>query len=135
MSDFNFVSQTNINFVIHQMSFFYSCILSFVILLLSFQNTLVLLDYYLNQERYELLCENQNRPYTQCHGKCLVKKESQKQEKLFQLLKINFNFLPSSQVQIDTQYSHFFYFIVFFVFKKLNVCNGYLTSLLKPPRV
>lgn len=115
------------------MNFFRSFILSSIVFLLSFQGTLFLLDYHLNQEKYEALCENKNRPELECHGKCSLKKETEKQPTLQQVLKIDFNFLPPAEVMLRSENFSVSYITITTTFLNPNLCGGYLTSLLRPP--
>ena len=44
----------------------------------SFQNSLFMVDYAINQDFYEIHCINKAKPSLSCHGKCQLKKESEK---------------------------------------------------------
>lgn len=73
-------------------------ILSLLIFVASFQNSLLLVDYEINRSFYEIHCMNQSRPELECHGKCELSKISENSNSLFRLVQIGFEFhiLPSA---------------------------------------
>ena len=79
---------------------FFLTILSTLIFMASFQNSLILVDYQINRDFYEVHCENKAKPEMDCHGKCQMKKESEKSTSPFKLLKYSFEFniLPNPPV-------------------------------------
>ncbi|MDQ0476725.1 MULTISPECIES: hypothetical protein [Chryseobacterium] len=75
-------------------------IFSFIIFGASFQNSLFMIDYKINQDFYEIHCINKAKPELSCHGKCQMKKESDKSTNPFNLVKyaFEFNILPTAPV-------------------------------------
>lgn len=74
------------------MKSFFLTLLSAIIFMASFQNTLLLVDYKINTAYYELHCVNKSKPEMNCHGKCGMKKESEKSNSPFKLQKYSFDF-------------------------------------------
>lgn len=69
---------------------FWLYILSLLIFGASFQSSLLLVDYQINREFYEIHCANKLKPSLACHGKCqLEKKES---SSLINVVKYSFEF-------------------------------------------
>jgi len=81
------------------MKYFSSFILSFIVFVGSFGSSLVLLDYQINRDFYELHCINKDKPEMNCHGKCQLKKNAENSPEKFQFVKIyyDFVFLPNSE--------------------------------------
>lgn len=75
-------------------------ILSVIIFGASFQNSLFVIDYKINQDFYEIHCINKENPELDCHGKCQIIKESEKTTNPFNLVKyaFEFNILPTAPV-------------------------------------
>ena len=73
-------------------------ILSLIIFGASFQNSLFMIDYTINQDFYEIHCVNKDKPSLKCHGKCQMKIESEKSTNPFNLVKyaFEFNILPTA---------------------------------------
>ncbi|QDP85118.1 hypothetical protein FNJ88_05910 [Chryseobacterium sp. SNU WT5] len=73
-------------------------ILSVIIFGASFQNSLFMIDYKINQDFYEIHCINKSKPQLDCHGKCQMKMESEKSTNPFNLVKYSFEFniLPTA---------------------------------------
>ena len=67
-------------------------ILSTLVFLVSFQNTLILADYYLNRNFYEKHCINTANPELECHGKCEVKKVNENSSAPVQVIRKHFEF-------------------------------------------
>ncbi|GEM_PF-366424 len=83
----------NLNF---QMKRFWLYILSLLIFGASFQSSLLLVDYQINREFYEIHCVNKTKPLLACHGKCQIeKKESSNLVKVVKY-SFEFNILPSA---------------------------------------
>ncbi len=80
-----------------------SILLSFILFLASFQNSLFFIDYQLNKEYYQSFCVNKQRPELLCNGKCVVKKESEKQNSPLSEIKYSFelNILPAASPQVE----------------------------------
>ncbi len=113
-------------------------ILSFIILIASFQNSLLFLDYNINRNFYETHCVNKDKPEMNCHGKCEIKKESEKPTSPFNLVKIGFEFniLPNQEIEIpkpkilwcNLQSNSN-------ITSTFNISEGYLHILPKPPQI
>ena len=75
-------------------------ILSIILFGASFQNSLFMIDYKINQDFYEIHCINKAKPEMDCHGKCQMKMESEKSTNPFNLVKYSFEFniLPTAPV-------------------------------------
>lgn len=84
------------------MKFGLSSILSLIVFLASFQNSLILVDYNINRDYYEALCINKDKPEMLCHGTCQIKKEAQKDPPQNEVVKLSleFNILPIENVKI-----------------------------------
>lgn len=67
-------------------------ILSIIIFGASFQNSLFMIDYKINQEFYEIHCINKEKPEMDCHGKCQVQEEGNQSTNLINLVKYSFDF-------------------------------------------
>lgn len=74
--------------------FFCSFLFSFIILLISSKNAVLLADYSLNRGYYESICENKNRPDMDCHGKCQMQKDAQKESSPINLNQFSLEFYP-----------------------------------------
>ena len=95
-----------------EMKTFFLSILSAIIFLASFQNSLLLIDYKINRNFYEIHCINKAKPEMNCHGKCEMKKESEKTNSPFKVVKsFEFNILPTKALE--------------FSFKKVKVVKEY----------
>lgn len=75
-------------------------LLSIILFGASFQNSLFIIDYAVNRDFYEIHCINKANPEMDCHGKCQVQQESEKNTNPFHLVKYSFEFniLPSAPV-------------------------------------
>ncbi|MBU4538967.1 MAG: hypothetical protein L6264_03830 [Weeksellaceae bacterium] len=99
---------------------FFTYILSIIIFTVSFQNSLLMIDYQINRDFYEIHCINKSKPEMNCHGKCQMKKESDKTTSLVNLVKYSFEFniLPAKPAEFnlntnvicDFQKTDFIYF-------------------------
>ena len=78
-----------------------SILFSIVILGASLQNGLLMFDYKINQNFYEIHCINKAKPEMDCHGKCQAKEESEKSTNPFNLVKYSFEFniLPAKTAE------------------------------------
>ncbi len=70
----------------------FSILFSVIIFAASFQNSLFMIDYQINQDFYEIHCVNKAKPDLECHGKCQLKKESEKSTNPFNQVKYSFEF-------------------------------------------
>lgn len=103
---------------------------------MSFQNSLIWVEYELNRDFYEMHCENKVKPELECHGKCKVKKDAEKSTNITDIVKVNFNLyktkntiflLPNHiQTKITTK-------IV--MFNNLTILNGHVAIFPHPPQV
>jgi len=60
----------------------FSILMTMLFLLVSFQQTLLIVHFKLNQKEIEKeFCVNKAKPQLQCHGKCHLKKDLEKSEK------------------------------------------------------
>ncbi|MBS1548494.1 MAG: hypothetical protein JSS94_01330 [Bacteroidetes bacterium] len=77
-------------------------ILAILVFASSFQSSLVLVDYQINQEFYETHCENKNKPELSCHGKCQLNKETENKAGIYLVAKFCFemNILPTETLKI-----------------------------------
>lgn len=69
-----------------------SILLSAVVFFSGTKNLLFVVDYHVNSDYYESVCENQNRPEMECHGKCQLPKDTQKTSKTFSFSHFAFDF-------------------------------------------
>lgn len=83
----------------------FSIFFSFIILVITTQNALFLVDYQINKGFYEEHCENKDKPEMQCHGKCQVKKEASSENNPINEIKFafEFNILPSKPIVISVE--------------------------------
>lgn len=112
-------------------------ILSLIIFGASFQNSLFMIDYAINQDFYEIHCVNKDKPSLKCHGKCQMKKESEKTTNPFNLVKYSFEFniLPTAPIDyfikkqnfVDSKSSNFSY-------QEFSVPEFSLSILPHPPQ-
>lgn len=113
-------------------------ILSLIIFLASFQNTLLLVDYQINRDFYEMHCINKTQPKLNCHGKCEMKKQSEKENSSYKILKtaLEFNILPIKIVEISIAISDFprLKKPIFNSFQ-LNLNKGFFNILPHPPQI
>lgn len=72
-----------------------------IVFVASFQSSLVNFDYYINQDFYEAHCTNKDKPEMECHGKCQVKSNSEKENSIMQVAKFcnEFNFIPQPETE------------------------------------
>ncbi|MBU8883443.1 hypothetical protein KSK37_10145 [Kaistella sp. DKR-2] len=82
---------------------FFTYILSIIIFTASFQNSLLMIDYQINRDFYEIHCVNKSKPEMNCHGKCQMKKESDKTSSFVNLVKYSFEFnlIPSKSAEFN----------------------------------
>lgn len=80
-----------------------SLLLSSIIFLASFQNSLFYVDYQLNTAYYQSICINKQKPEFGCNGKCQIKKESEKENSPISEIKNAFelNILPTKSIEIS----------------------------------
>ena len=119
------------------MRFVFATILSTIVFLATFQSGLLRLDYELNKDYYEALCINKDKPEMDCHGKCQMKKESEKQSSQNELIKLSFelNALPQPSTNLpennlfsyELKENHFNPY-------KAPILSGHTTTLLQPPK-
>lgn len=114
-----------------------SLVLSFMIFLASFQNSLFYVDYQLNTEYYEAYCINKQKPELQCNGKCEVRNASNETNSPISEIKFAFelNILPSKPIEIVVK-SPFEYQSENKIvsFNHIFTLDGYLHILPDPPQ-
>lgn len=114
-----------------------SLVLSFMIFLASFQNSLFYVDYQLNTEYYEAYCINKQKPELHCNGKCEVRNASNETNSPISEIKFAFelNILPSKPIEIVVK-SPFEYQSENKIvsFNHIFTLDGYLHILPDPPQ-
>ena len=75
-------------------------LLAGLVLFAGTKNLLFLVDYQVNRDYYELICENQNRPELDCHGKCQAGSDSKQSSAGFSFSHFSFNFYASAEAAI-----------------------------------
>ncbi|MGA9213373.1 hypothetical protein [Kaistella sp.] len=113
-------------------------LLSVIIFGASFQNSLFMIDYKINQAFYEIHCINKTKPEMDCHGKCQMKQESEKSTNPFNLVKYSFEFniLPSASVDYCIEKQNFAHSkSVDFIYQEFFIPEILLSILPHPPQV
>ena len=113
-------------------------LLSIIIFGASFQNSLFMIDYKINQDFYEIHCVNKEKPEMECHGKCQMKKESEKSTNPFNLVKyaFEFNILPTAPAEFFIREQNFDdHKSANFTFQEVFIPEVFLNILPQPPRV
>jgi hypothetical protein len=115
-----------------------SYLLTSMITLASFQNLFFLVDYHFNQDDYESLCVNKDKPEMHCNGKCELRKESETSSKTKKSFNIGFVFTATSQN--DTKFifktpNFFEQKKRFFSNWKINLEMGYFSLKPHPPQL
>ncbi len=113
-------------------------ILSVIVFVVSFQNSLVLLDYKIHKEFYEVHCINQMVPEMQCHGKCQAKKQSEKNGTPVSVIKtgsFEFHFLPAVQLFVPYSQDQPEFARRLFYSVQYAVLKGYSQKTPRPPRI
>lgn len=115
-----------------------SFILSALVILISFQKSIFLIDYQVNRDVYEAMCENKARPELQCFGQCklMEKMEKKESETRFVNFILEVNMLPVNSIEIPTfkavpSKEENAAFSVY----SANLSQGFLSRLLNPPRI
>ena len=93
----------NLSYFCNAMKSAISFILSSILFLASFQNSLFYVDYQINTEFYETYCINKQKPELDCNGKCQVKKATEKSQNPASQIKYAFelNILPSKPLETE----------------------------------
>ena len=96
-------NKTNLSYFCNAMKSAISFILSSIIFLASFQNSLFYVDYQINTEFYETYCINKQNPELDCNGKCQVKKATEQSQNPASQIKYAFelNILPSKPLETE----------------------------------
>ena len=113
-------------------------ILSFIIFIMSFQNSLIWVEYALNRDFYEMHCENKDKPELECHGKCQVKKDAEKSNSITDIVKVNFNFnlyKTKSTFFLIPNYLQKKITAKIVINNNLNILNGYVSIFPHPTQV
>lgn len=118
-------------------------ILFYLLYLLAMIRPLVpIIEYHSNYDYIaNVLCENRDRPYLECNGKCYLEKQLKKtnhenHEHKSTVPQINFDDYPISPLeQYSYQIKDFKEFDFEKQFVELQISQEYQTSLFKPPQV
>ena len=118
-------------------------ILFYLLYLLAMIRPLVpIIEYHANYDYIaNVLCENRDRPYLDCNGKCYLEKQLKKtnhdnHDHKSTIPQINFDDYPVSPIdQYSYQFKDFKEFDVVKQFVENQNSQEYHTSLLKPPQV
>lgn len=113
-------------------------ILSVIIFGASFQSSLFMIDYKINQGFYEIHCINKGKPELDCHGKCQMKKQSEKTTNPFNLVKyaFEFNILPTAPADYFIKKQNFVPFkSADFIYKELFIPEFSFSVPPHPPQV
>ncbi len=113
-------------------------ILSLILFGASFQNSLFMIDYKINQNFYEIHCINKAEPQLDCHGKCQMKVESEKNTNPFNLVKyaFEFNILPTAPADYFIKKQNFVHSqTTDFIYKELFIPEIFLSIPAHPPQV
>lgn len=96
-------NKTNLSYFCNAMKSAISFILSSIIFLASFQNSLFYVDYQINTEFYETYCINKQKPELDCNGKCQVKKATEQSQNPASQIKYAFelNILPCKPIEME----------------------------------
>lgn len=114
-----------------------SFILSSIIFLASFQNSLFYVDYQINTEFYETYCINKQKPELNCNGKCQVKSQSEKENSPISEIKYAFeiNILPSKNIEIPKPKANFTEkHLINYKYSTENILKGFHKILPQPPQ-
>lgn len=116
-----------------------SSILSLIVFVVSFQHSLIFLDYQVHREFYEAHCINQDKPEMDCHGKCQAQKKTEESGSPVNVIKtgsFDFHFIasntadfiaePFSEVAVH-QESHNLHIN--------TICKGFSEIQPHPPRI
>lgn len=119
------------------MKTWWTTLLAILVFASSFQSSLVLVDYHINQDFYENHCENKDRPELSCHGKCQLNQE-QDQSGIYLVAKFCFemNVLPTSEIKI-TEDNGIENPLVKINFNRYSsrLSHGYFHKIPKPPQI
>ncbi|WP_143093382.1 hypothetical protein [Halpernia frigidisoli] len=74
-----------------------SYLLTLMITLASFQSLFFVIDYNINQDYYEALCVNKDKPEMLCNGKCEMRKEANQSNSNQKTFKTGFDFTLTFQ--------------------------------------
>lgn len=75
-----------------------------MVFMASFQSSLVLVDYQVNRDFYELHCTNKDKPDMNCHGKCQLNSEQKQSIRMVAKFCTEFNFIASREVDWNLKY-------------------------------
>lgn len=91
-----------LNFVTVKLLF--SILFSSLVFLSGTKNLIFLVDYSLNADYYETVCENRSRPEMECHGKCQITKDAQKNSESLSFNHFSFDFYPLENIELSLPY-------------------------------
>lgn len=131
-----FYLKNNYSIFVKLMKSIISLLLSSIIFLASFQNSLFYVDYQLNPDYYKALCINKQKPELQCNGKCQVKNQSEKETSPISEIKYSFelNIVPSKSIDLPNLKTYFSEDLKHnFNHSTENILKGFYEILQKPP--
>lgn len=115
-----------------------SVLFSVFIFLAGCKNFFVLVDYGLNRDFYEQLCENKDKPQMQCHGKCQVKNETEKDtsQNVITKLGLEFNIIFNKKLNVPVKPKTDFSNIQNKIFASFSekIKKGFYKTLYQPPQ-
>ena len=120
------------------MKFIVNLLLSIIVFGASFQNSLFVIDYEINRDFYEIHCMNKDKPELECHGKCQIKKESEKTSNPFSQVKYSFEFniLASAPFEFFVEKQAFLNTeSTIFSYRELFAPKIFLKIPAKPPQI
>lgn len=116
----------------------FSIILSTIIFTASFQSSLLMIDYQINRNFYEIHCVNKAKPEMDCHGKCQMQKQSENSSNPFNLVKYSFEFniLPSKPAAFSFDAEEpFAVYSAKYTYHDQNLSEIFLDILPNPPQI
>lgn len=115
----------------------FGVIMIFLLLLLSFQQALIIVHFKLNQKIIEKeFCINKSKPELQCHGKCHLKKElekSQKSDSELSSIGKKIDMVIISNIEFKAEIAKTINSIKLLIYKELFRVKPFLEILLQPP--
>ena len=109
----------------------------FLVLLINFQQEVIIVCFKLNQEVIEQkYCINKSKPQLQCHGKCHLKKELQEKENSgsgWVHLSKNMDIIPLSILEFEMEEVSSLNRRIVFFYKDNRYPAPYIEILLPPP--
>jgi hypothetical protein len=85
----------------------FSILFSSLVFFSGTKNLIFLVDYNLNADYYENVCENRSRPEMECHGKCQITKDAQKNPESLSFNHFSFDFYPLEGIKLSVPHRGF----------------------------